>query len=161
MNEFIKRIDIPEVFCLYISLFVVTTFFFLVFLFGTNTVWYKNLKNNNSTYIFYIFYVFSLLISFVGFFFVIDYKSDVPFDTVVTSLYFLNSCFLLLWALVYYYGENLGISNIVLFFCIIYKFFIIIFLYNNSYKLASIMQFPEFICYVYLFFYLIALQYSQ
>lgn len=162
MDEIIKRINIPEVFCIYISLFVVTLFFFLIFLFGTNTTWYKNLKNNTgSSLVFYIFYSVSLILSFIGFFLVFDKKNTIPFDTVVTSLYLLNSCFLLLWVLVYYYQENLEISNIILFFCILYKFFLIIFLYGNSYITASILQIPEFLCYVYLFFYLINLQYSQ
>ena len=153
-SGFLSRITRVDMIVIYITIIIIGILFLTSSYFGVHSIWYENLiKAGANTYLIAALWVIASILSYLGIFlFWNNIGPDETAEDVRLSVYFLIGDFLsLLWAAVFFQGNNIVLSVWISAILFLYQFWLFIYIWNLKIK-ASLFMIPLIILYAYFFY---------
>jgi tryptophan-rich sensory protein len=150
----LQRTAMLDMWFIYISITIIYILFFISAIFGINSTWYTNLKKSGiSPWLIGSLWVIVTILSYIAIFMIWRHvkPGEIVLDLTV-SIYFLIGSFLaLLWAAVFFQGNNIGLSVWIAALNFLYQFWLLIYVWYIK-PAAAIFMIPALIMYGYIFY---------
>lgn len=149
-----EGISTMSLFIIFAAMIMVGILFIIVSIIGSRTTWYQELnKGPINPWIVTILWPLAILISFVSLF--ILWRSLYPDQAsrfLTISVFFLISMFMSLgWIIIFYYGEDIGLSLWLIAVLFIYKFWLFVHIWYIK-PIAAVFLIPMLLMYIYLMY---------
>jgi tryptophan-rich sensory protein len=122
---------------------------------GLNSDWYNNQKDEPITNIYgvAVFWIVSAIMSYLSIFLIwknVDARTFAT-DFVISNYFIIGGFLTLLWSTAYFQANNIGIAFWASLIVLMYQFWLIIVIWHIN-RTASLVLFPLFMVYVYIFY---------
>ncbi len=151
---FLQRASRRDMWFIYLTISIANIMTIASTISGINSNWYKSInKSNINPYVIGALWVIATALSYVSIFMIWNRVSmdTIPIDMTLSILYLIGSLLSVIWAVVFFQGNNIGIAVWMAAILFLFQFWLIFYVWNIK-PIAAMFMIPIVVLYGYLFY---------